>query len=469
MKPDFFDNINLDEICNPDIDNYFKPPIICKSRYILVFELYNEDELKKWEEWEECKKYNKIIKNSAFRNMFEFEYATNKYHIFNGIYGTKKAIRKRIDTIIHYIETKKNIFSKTAKRVYILDIKEELRLIYAAKIANNNIKNELQELLYKLDEALYRNKEALYSNKEMLDYISIDDIEENIKRQVHLDTASLTIENINSTISDIPQEAKDLVNIIANDDEIINKSFDISVRLDANKSFYRWYNFLLSQIKVYLVKKEDMPTMEEYIGKYDIKEEDIDNITQQTRISKALGCYYRNPINIAGKEVKICICPELIEDFADSIGIDKNIAYAKVIVHEFAHAMMDEQNVVSLDKDKQYLDYTISNNLSFHDPHFWFVMEESVANCITLNKFKASYLKNSDIVINDVIKFIEHQPDAYKFGIKQSNAKIKVCKWRTMKDRIDNTKAEEWLRKYFFNNEPYNAEAFNDLFDTKSN
>ena len=38
-----------------------------------------------------------------------------------------------------------------------------------------------------------------------------------------------------------------------------------------------------------------------------------------------------------------------------------------------------------------------------------------------------------------------------------------------MKDRIDNTKAEEWLRKYFFNNEPYNAEAFNDLFDAKSN
>ena len=41
MKPDFFDNINLDEIYNPDksengIDNYFKPPIICKSRYILA-------------------------------------------------------------------------------------------------------------------------------------------------------------------------------------------------------------------------------------------------------------------------------------------------------------------------------------------------------------------------------------------------------------------------------------------------
>ena len=466
MKPDFFDNINLDEICNPDkseneIDIYFKPSIKCKSRYILVFELYNEDELKEWEEWEECEKYNDIIKYFATLFRFEFEYATNKYHIFNGIKGLKKAIRKEIDKIINFIEIIKNRFSKTTKRVYILDIKEELRLIYAAKIANNNIKNELQELLYKLDE-------ALCSNKEMLDYISIDDIEENIKKQVHLDTASLTIENINSTISDIPQEAKDLVNIIANDDEIINKSFDITVRLDSNNSFYRWYNFLLSQIKVYLVKKEDMPTMEEYIGKYDIKKEDIDNITQQTRISKALGCYYRNPINIAGKEVKICICPELIESFAESVGIDKNTAYAKVIIHEFAHAMMDEQKIVELYNDKPCLDYINSTRATLN-PIFHLVMEESVANCITLNKFHAATLDEKNTIINDVIKFIEHQPDAYKFGIKQSNAKIKVCKWRTMKDRIDNTKAEEWLRKYFFNNEPYNAEAFNDLFDAKSN
>ena len=464
MKPDFFDNNNLDEIYNPDnseneIDDDFKPSIECKSRYILVLELYNEDELKKWEE---CEKYNdKIIKYFKNTLLFEFEYATNKYHIFNGIYGPKKAIRKRIDTIIHFIEAIKNRFSKTTKRVYILDIKEELRLIYAAKIANNNIKNELQELLYKLDE-------TLCSNKEMLDYISIDDIEENIKKQVHLDTASLTIENINSTISDIPQEAKDLVNIIANDDEIINKSFDVTVRLDSNNSFYRWYNFLLSQITVYLVNPDSMPTMEDYFKKYDLKKDDINNITTQTTMPKALGCHYSKPKNINNKDVTICICPELIESFAESVGIDKNTAYAKVIIHEFAHAMMDEQKIVKWYNDKPCLDYINSTRATLN-PIFHLVMEESVANCITLNKFHAATLDEKNTIINDVIKFIEHQPDAYKFGIKQSNAKIKVCKWRTMKDRIDNTKAEEWLRKYFFNNEPYNAEAFNDLFDTKSN
>lgn len=464
MKPDFFDDYNPDEICKSEneIDIDFKPSIICKSRYILVFELYNEDELKKCEEWEECEKYNDKIKYFATLFKFEFEYATNKYHIFNGICGTKKTIRKRIDKIIHFIEII-NRFSKTTKRVYILDIKEELRLIYAAKIANNNIKNELQELLYKLDE-------ALCSNKEMCDYISIDDIEENIKKQVHLDTdtASLTIENINSTISDIPQEAKDLVNIIANDDEIINKSFDITVRLDSNNSFYRWYNFLLSQITVYLVNPDSMPTMEDYFKKYDLKKDDINNITTQTTMPKALGCHYSKPKNINDKDVTICICPELIESFAESVGIDKNTAYAKVIIHEFAHAMMDEQKIVKWYNDKPCLDYINSTRATLN-PIFHLVMEESVANCITLNKFHAATLDEKNTIINDVIKFIEHQPDAYKFGIKQSNAKIKVCKWRTMKDRIDNTKAEEWLRKYFFNNEPYNAEAFNDLFDTKSN
>lgn len=457
MKPDFFDDndvLNIQGSSEDEIDG--GPSIECKSRYILVFELYNEDELKKWEE---CEKYNDKIK--YFDTLFEFEYATNKYHIFNGIYGTKKAIRKQIDTIIYFIETIKNGFSKTTKRVYILDIKEELRLIYAAKIANNNIKNELQELLYKLDE-------ALCSNKEMWDHISIDDIEENIKKQVHLDTASLTIENINSTISDIPQEAKDLVNIIANDDEIINKSFDITVRLDSNNSFYRWYNFLLSQITVYLVNPDSMPTMEDYLKKYDLKKDDINNITTQTTMPKALGCHYSKPKNINNKDVTICICPELIESFAESVGIDKNTAYAKVIIHEFAHAMMDEQKIVKLSDDKPCLDYIDSNRATLN-PIFHLVMEESVANCITLNKFHAATLDEKNTIINDVIKFIEHQPDAYKFGIKQSNAKIKVCKWRTLKDKIDKNKAEEWLRKYFFNNEPYNAEAFNDLFDTKSN
>lgn len=452
MRPEFFDEIDIDTDGPFPPDPDFDRTIECSSRYIFVFDLFSEEEIKKDKN---CEVYNGRIQQIV-EQMFKSSETTDEYLISNRLSGSVKL--DKLDKIIRYLENIKNKYNKTTKRIYLLDIEKGLKLVYAAHIAKDNIKNELQKVLYKFGEELFNDKKER-------GYKSIDSIQEAIQKQTHIETSSLDIENINSTIADIPQEAKDLVNIVANDDEFINNSFDITVRLDANNSFYRWYNFLLSQIKVYLVKEDDMPTMKEYIGKYKLKEDDIDNIIPQTSISKALGCYY----NIAGKEVKICICPELIEDFADSIGIDKNIAYAKVIVHEFAHAMMDEHNLVSLDNDKPHLNTvkTVSNKLSFRNPYFRFVMEESVANCITLNKFNASSLENFDSVINDVIKFIEHQPDAYKFGIKQSNAKIKVCKWRALKDKIDENKADEWLKKYFENNEPYSTEAFDDLFVNK--
>ena len=52
MKPDFFDDndvLNIQGSSEDEIDG--GPSIECKSRYILVFELYNEDELKKCEEF----------------------------------------------------------------------------------------------------------------------------------------------------------------------------------------------------------------------------------------------------------------------------------------------------------------------------------------------------------------------------------------------------------------------------------
>ena len=81
MKPDFFDDndvLNIQGSSEDEIDG--GPSIECKSRYILVFELYNEDELKKCEEF---KNYNDKI--NYLNNLFlcDSEKATNKYHIFN--------------------------------------------------------------------------------------------------------------------------------------------------------------------------------------------------------------------------------------------------------------------------------------------------------------------------------------------------------------------------------------------------
>lgn len=453
MKPDFFDD--LDNYCPQDnfkdeIDTYLEH--WCESRYILVIELFSEEEINRCEK---CKTYNDRIGYFFDTTFLSTLLKTENFVAFAIDTEFTKSHNHKYLEKISKIKTPK-------KRVYIFDLEDGFHLKYTSKIENNYFTEELN---YILNTILNTIKTTILKNTV--------DIEENkvldcLNKYVYKDTATIKIENVNSTISDIPQEAKDLVNIVANDDEIINKSFDVTVRLDSNNSFYRWYNFLLSQITVYLVNPDSMPTMEDYLKKYELKEDDIDNITTQTTMPKALGCHYSKPKNINNKDVTICICPELIESFAESVGIDKNTAYAKVIIHEFAHAMMDEQKIVKLYNDKPYLDYINSNRATLN-PIFHFVMEESIANCITLNKFHAATLDEKDTIINDVNKFIEHQPDAYKFGIKQFEAKIKVCKWRTMKKKINATKADEWLRKYFFNSEPYNAEAFDNLFETESN
>ena len=301
-------------------------------------------------------------------------------------------------------------------------------------------------------------KSKLFS-QETYELSNEETIVNRIKEQVYIESATVSIQNINSTIPDIPQEAKELVNQVAADDELINSSWDITIRLNEQNSFYRWFNFLLSQITVYLVREEEMPTMIEYFKSKDLSDDEI----PQATISKALGCYYPMSRIIENKKIQIIICPELIEQTAKSMGIDKNVAYAKVIIHEFAHAVMDERNIISREKyneDVIKLDKGPGNKINFHNPLFEFVMEESIANYLTLLKFQTS----TSSIQKDVYRFIDNQPEAYRFGIKQFDAHVKACKWRTMKDIITPEKAQEWLDKYFINNEPYSFEAFDNLF-----
>ena len=132
-------------------------------------------------------------------------------------------------------------------------------------------------------------------------------------------------------------------------------------------------------------------------------------------------------------------------------------------IHEFAHAVMDERNIISREKyneDVIKLGKGPGNKINFHNPLFEFVMEESIANYLTLLKFQTS----TSSIQKDVYRFIDNQPEAYRFGIKQFEAHVKACKWRTMKDIITPEKAQEWLDKYFINNEPYSFEAFDNLF-----
>lgn len=440
MKPDFFDEIANKKIANEEIDIFSSKIIGGTGRYIYVFELFNDDEIA---ECNKCKVYNDKV-----------EYVANKgyYSIFNTLIACRCEKQKYVKSYHHVImNVLKQYYPNERvndKRFYILDIKDNLRLVYALNISKKEYEKELNEVLSEIE-----------INPEEKDFIDEEKIVNRIKEQVYKEKSTITVQNINSTIPDIPQEAKELVNQVAADDELINSSWDITIRLNDQNSFYRWFNFLLSQITVYLVREEEMPTMIEYFKSKDLSDDEI----PQATISKALGCYYPMSRIIENKKIQIIICPELIEQTAKSMGIDKNVAYAKVIIHEFAHAVMDERNIISREKyneDVIKLDKGPGNKINFHNPLFEFVMEESIANYLTLLKFQTS----TSSIQKDVYRFIDNQPEAYRFGIKQFDAHVKACKWRTMKDIITPEKAQEWLDKYFINNEPYSFEAFDNLF-----
>ena len=169
MKPDFFDNINLDEICNPDIDIDFKPSIKCKSRYILVFELYNEDELK---EWEECEKYNDIIEiamkfykeltthsNSDKQKIKSLIVIISLLRVLIQSYDEIDQFINEIDSTIFYDEIDKinaivyafkNIaidsFEKTMKKIDIYNIPSQLEMKIRNRFASiSNIGSNISE------------------------------------------------------------------------------------------------------------------------------------------------------------------------------------------------------------------------------------------------------------------------------------------------------------------------------------
>lgn len=457
MKPDFFDEIKddvdtLEEEYRDDSDT-----ISCQNRYLFVFELFSEDEICTCGKYRE---YNRIAEHmirfannvnvlNIGKSLKAVTYnSLDKQHVLKFHIHIKKIVRKLAFTTHKY-----NIDSK---RFYILDANEGLRLFSALKIGKKSIEEELDDVLNRIESKLFPDNSDKVSEKAVYN---------RIKEQVYKEKSTITVQNLNSTIQEIPQEAKELVNQVAADDELINSSWDITIRLNDQNSFYRWFNFLLSQITVYLVREEEMPTMIEYFKSKELSDDEIDSIIPQVTNSKALGCYYPMSRIIENKKIQIIICPELIEQTAKSMGIDKNVAYAKVIIHEFAHAVMDERNIIS--REKSHYDEDViklakgpGNKINFYNPLFEFVMEESIANYLTLLKFQTS----TSSIQKDVYRFIDNQPEAYRFGIKQFDAHVKACKWRTMKDIITPEKAQEWLDKYFINNEPYSFEAFDNLF-----
>lgn len=163
------------------------------------------------------------------------------------------------------------------------------------------------------------------------------------------------------------------------------------------------------KMKILLVKPDDMPKnidekSTEYLGYY-----------------SSLCEVYQRPI--------ICLCPERIKTAATNIA--EKVLFAKVLIHELAHAMMDPTN--KLDDNGNLIKNGAPQIMSEADS----IMEESLANMITLEYFEAAKSIIGKDDFEQVKSFMDNQPNAYKFGITQYEQHLTDWKaWRDNKSTM---------------------------------
>ena len=184
-----------------------------------------------------------------------------------------------------------------------------------------------------------------------------------------------------------------------------------------------WMFSLARLIHVYLKEPKEMPKPP-ISGEYP---------------TELLGCYIPSLQENDSTPV-IYLCPERIENAADRLKIDKKVLYAKVLIHELAHAIMDPTNELEGTKLKSKK----GNELKTKSDADVF-MEESLANMITLQYFDAAKDINDVNDFEQVKSFMEKQPEAYKFGIEQFQLCTDWREWRNNKSSM-----KFWM--YFYSN-----------------
>ena len=218
------------------------------------------------------------------------------------------------------------------------------------------------------------------------------------------------------TIKSIPEPKRPLLNIFN-----INSSIDISLdptfmwylvslSMEFDKLFSH-FNFVTFNYTIILKQPEDMPSYEVLWGI-----EKTGNEGYFPEEDSVLGYYTRgDEDSIEGP--LIALCPENIEKAANELkskGIckcDIKTIYGIVLIHEYAHALMDlykrysfniEEEIVSVEEKRK-----INDNCPMKFPAI-IAMEESLANMITLKLFNR-YPDD----FKSVKEFIKDQPPFY--------------------------------------------------------
>ena len=166
---------------------------------------------------------------------------------------------------------------------------------------------------------------------------------------------------------------------------------------------------LLKNIQILLVDEAKLPNPP-FAGDYSME---------------VLGCYLSISDDI--NKPAILLCPKKIYEVTNqlqnvNIQMDFDTLLGIVFIHELAHAIMDPTNII--DQSGSLVKKSAQSIETDRD----LFIEESLANMITLQYYDSAA---KDLTI--ILKFMEKQPSAYKFGIEQYNSKTNWRLWRDIK------------------------------------
>lgn len=230
----------------------------------------------------------------------------------------------------------------------------------------------------------------------------------------------LIVRNINSNIV-IPNETIEYSNSIIEEALKDCKKIDLPKPTDPVHHSMIFFPGINPDIPILL--KDDMPSYEEQWKKID-----DDRKKEYIPKGKVLGYYTKYDEENFCKGPHIVLGPEIIKKSSEEKSIPFEVLFTKVLVHELAHAMMDNSNNWPSSLEAK-------------------AMEESLANKITLNWFR--------LFASNEFKYVKHyidnyQPAIYKFGIWQDHVDADWTEWRKS-DKQSSQKLQDWFNQCFSN------------------
>lgn len=448
MKPDYIENIEKDDYTT-NVNDKLNRELNNAPYHILIEgwtnssfdELSLSEEIKKESEDFYCSLFDKKMESPLF--VFELAFQGIKTDriectmesIFKKVFRKTKA--SYINVSIFYQQDKENKENKRKYTIFnqIQACRQDDDIRLKADIISNSIKKVTKEI----------------NSSEGFEHVcnSIVEKRSEYEKKHVFNKAFLNIIKSNSSI-EISQDIIDFMESIVRKGRI---------------KFLTVYDKLLPYhsddplpIPIYLKKPEDMPTYKELWK--EVKGADKEKYIPNTIV---LGYYCKG--NNECNEPHIVLCPENIEGCTD----DKTptpVLYTIVLVHEYAHALLDKHFEFSLYHD-YFENWDMDDDMNLTNSLSAKAMEESLANMIVLKWLKSF----DDSKFEQAKTFIENkQPAIYQFGIHQYEADVDWKKWRES-TKQNSQKLEDWFNYCFSNGkikipiEDYTKEIYDSVFE----